>query len=276
LADAHGLPQGLRHGGLMWRVLKRVQVLSGPKLLPASFPVNLASGHVSSPTWPQSPTIPVALVHSGRFATDHHLGVGVERKMGELLGAVGPGSAVLYHGTSVEGGLGILTSGIHYEMCNSFADFGRAFYTTPQFEYAFQAALNCFPRVRTGHSIQSDGCVLAFVFEGDAHRALRAAEVTIHGFDATRTVTGYRNMTNAARWAIPSEARLAAVLTGPICDNPAFLEESSPDEPSRSGQGLQVAFRATRTLPGSSEVLTLAKVYGVFWVGDALPSENAN
>jgi hypothetical protein len=110
--------------------------------------------------------------------------------------------------------------------------------------------------------------VLAFVFEGDALRALKAAEVTIDGPDATRTVTGYRSMTDAAWQTIPSEAAVAAVLIGRICDNPAFLEAPPPAEPRPSDGPLQVAFRATRTLPESNEVLPLAKVYGVFWAGD--------
>jgi hypothetical protein len=257
-----------QHGGLMWRVLKRVRVLYGPKLRPASFARRLARGHVPSIAWPHSPATPVSLVCSAQFATVRHLCAAVERKMAEHLCAVGSGSVVLFHGTSAGGGLGILTSGVYYEMCISFADFGRAFYTSPQFEYAFQAALNCFPCVRTGYSTHTDGCVLAFVFEGDALRALKAAEVTIDGPDATRTVTGYRSMTDAATETIPSEAAVAAVLTGPICDIPAFLEAPPPEEPRPSDEPLQVAFRATRTLPESNEVLLHAKVYGVFWAGD--------
>jgi hypothetical protein len=261
-------PQGSQHGGLLWRVLKRVQILSGPKLLPASFADDMASGQVSSPSWPQSPVTPVALMLSGPFSAPRHLCHAVERKMAEKIGPVGPDSFVLFHGTSARSGRSILSSGVNFRKCNAFTDFGPAFYTSPQFDYAFQAALESVPRVRSFSSIHVDGCVLAFVFAGDALRDLKAAEVVVDGTDWARAVTGYRAMTDEAEQDIPRRALVATVLTGPICDNPNFLEVVPRGAPQPTLGHLQVAFRSTGGPPGTSRVLALAKVYGVFWVGD--------
>jgi hypothetical protein len=168
-------PKRSQHGGLMWRVLKRVQILSEWKLPPASFARVVASGQVASASWPHSPATPVAFVRRGQFATEREFRSAVQQRMGKLLEKVHPDSVILYHGTSKESGLGILRSGVDYDRCISFSNFGRAFYTTPQFEYALEAALGCFPCVRTGWSVYNDGCALAFVFEAAMPQPLRQA-----------------------------------------------------------------------------------------------------
>jgi hypothetical protein len=158
----------------------------------------------------------------------------------KALGPLREGCSRLYHGTADHNAEAILKSGIDLERCSPHSDFGRAFYTTSDLEYAINAAITA-----STVSSRTPALLVYTITQGTAHPLTNMSTYQLAAPEWNEAVAAYRKQNTSQKQRLPPLLRDADILSGAISRNASDVDCGRAAIPSPF---LQTAFRTSSSI----------------------------